>query len=328
MTKRKNATATTGVRRRLGRGLESLISTRVAVSRTPPHSPPPLPEASAEGGPGPTPPRRDGAILMVGTDQIRPNPRQPRQSFNDEALQSLAASIRSAGLMQPVVLRPDPSGDRDTYELVVGERRWRAAKLIGLQQLPAVIREIDDRTAGEWALVENIQREDLNPIERAEAFRRLIDEHGVTHQELAERVGLNRSSVSNLLRLNELDEFARGAVRSGRLGLGHAKALLSVGDLDARRRLAELAIRQSLSVRALERRVATLNGDGRRAARADGHRVARSSHEALARQIGEQLGTRVHIQPGKTKGSGRLVIEFYSLDQFDGLIQRMAIEVG
>ena len=157
---------------------------------------------------------------------------------------------------------------------------------------------------------------------------RLIDEHGVTHQELAERVGLNRSSVSNLLRLNELDEFARGAVRSGRLGLGHAKALLSVGDPAARRRLAELAIRQSLSIRALERRAARLNGDGHRAARADGHRAARSGHEALARQIGEQLGTRVHIQPGKTKGSGRLVIEFYSLDQFDGLIQRMGVEVG
>ncbi len=328
MTRRKNATGTTGVRRRLGRGLESLISTRVAVSRTPQHSPPPPPETSVDGDPNPTPSRRGEAILMVGTDQIRPNPRQPRQSFDDETLESLAASIRTAGLMQPVVLRPDPSGDLETYELVVGERRWRAAKLIGLRQLPAVIREVDDRTAGEWALVENIQREDLNPIERAEAFRRLIDEHGVTHQELAERVGLNRSSVSNLLRLNELDEFARGAVRSGRLGLGHAKALLSVGDPDARRRLAELAIRQSLSVRALEQRAARLNGDGHRAARADGQRAARSGHDALARQIGDQLGTRVHIQPGKTKGSGRLVIEFYSLDQFDGLIQRMGVEVG
>jgi ParB family chromosome partitioning protein len=256
---------------------------------------------------------------MIPSDEIHPNPNQPRKHFDEASLRSLAASIRSAGLMQPIVVRPSLAGG---FQLVVGERRWRAAQLIGLSPLPAIVRELDDQTATTWALIENVQREDLNPIERAEAFRQLIDEHGLTHQELADRVGVNRSSVTNFLRLLELDEASRAAVRDERLTVGHAKALLAITNLMQRCRLAEAAIRQAWSVRELERRVGQLSN--RAALSRTGQHAAMDPHlQDLQRQLGAHLGTKVTIQGGKKKGTGRLIIDFYGLDQFDGLMQRL-----
>jgi ParB family chromosome partitioning protein len=261
---------------------------------------------------------------MLASDQIRPNPHQPRQRFDDAALRELGASIRTAGLMQPIVVRPDSEGG---FELVVGERRWRAAQLVGLASLPAVVREVDDRTAAEWALIENIQREDLNPLERADAFRRLTEEHGMTHQQVADRVGLNRTTVTNLLRLHELDDFTKDAVRNGLLSPAHAKLLLAITNLDARRDLARLAIREDWSVRHLQRRTTSLAAAapprGRKAP------TAAAPHRAdLERRLSEHLGTKVHLRPGKQKGSGRLVIEFYSFDQFEGLMQKLGFDTG
>lgn len=317
-------------RRRLGRGLESLMTTRVPIEE-----PGPVVGAGSTAPAGPAPADRDldepaGRVIRIPLDRIRPGRDQPRQEFAEEALEALAASIRAAGVMQPIVVRPAGDGGPPRYEIVVGERRWRAAARIGLTSIPAVVREVDDRTAAEWALIENIQREDLNPIERAEAFRRLTDRHGLTHQELADRVGLNRSSVTNFLRLNELDDWIKEAIRRGRLTPGHAKVLLSVASPEARRTLAELAIRQSWAVRQLEQRVGHLAGPrpakggsgGAPPGRAGGAQV-----QGLARRIGEQLGTKVSIVEGRTKGSGRLVIEFYSLDQFDGLVARLGIRL-
>jgi ParB family chromosome partitioning protein len=259
---------------------------------------------------------------MLPTSQIRPNARQPRQQFDETGLRELGASIKTAGLMQPIVVRPDAAGE---FELVVGERRWRAAQLIGMARLPAVVREIDDRTAAEWALIENIQREDLNPLERADAFRRLTDEHGMTHRQVADRVGLDRSTVSNLLRLHELDSFTKDAVRNGLLTEGHGRALLVITNLEARQHLAKLAIREDWSVRKLQGRAASLMGPGK--PRPPTTPTAAAPHRAdLERRLSDHLGTRVQVLPGKQKGSGRLVIEFYSFDQFEGLMKRLGFK--
>ncbi len=312
MAVRKDASRSTPPnRRRLGRGLTSLISTPVPIKSAPPE-------------PAATPPSNDGPdvgdLRHVDIGQIRADPRQPRQRFDEAALDALAASIRTAGLMQPIVLRPLSAGG---FQIVVGERRWRAARKVGLAKVPAVIREIDDQTATEWALIENIQREDLNPMERAEAFRRLTDEFEMTHQELAERVGLNRSTITNFIRLLDLDDLTRDAVGRGRLGQAHARLLLGVTNLQVRRHLAELAIREDWSVRVLEKRIGTLTTAPTRpvkSAAAPAHRLD------IERQLSDHLGTRVRVHPGKKKGTGRLSIEFYTLDQFDGLMGRLGFK--
>jgi ParB family transcriptional regulator, chromosome partitioning protein len=367
------------VRRKLGRGLGSLISTPVKVdvpAKPPPHLPA-APTTLSDAGGGPsrvaTPPAaladresakqeipsRPSAIIDEGLHRLQvtsivPNPRQPRQHFNEAQLQTLANSIRISGVMQPIVVRPATSaasgsggtaaasGGTGRYELIAGERRWRAAQIAGLTHIPAVVRDVDDRTAAEFSLVENLQREDLNPIERAQAFQRLLREFHLTHAEIAERVGLDRSSISNHLRLLELSGGAMGALRDGRLTMGHAKALLAITNLQARDRLAADALRQEWSVRELERQARAV-ADGERAeSAADGKvgakaRGAKDSGGAkalmpahladLQKRLSEHLSTKVAIHPGRAKGSGKLVIDFYSIDQFEGLLRRMDFEM-
>jgi ParB family chromosome partitioning protein len=232
-------------------------------------------------------------------ERIVPNRRQPRTDFDQAALESLAASIKSAGLMQPVMVRPIASG----YELVAGERRWRAAKLIGLATIPAVVREVEDQVAAELALVENIQREDLNPMERAYALRRLADEFSLTHQEIADKVGLDRASVTNLLRLSELDRATADLVRSGKLTQGHAKALLGVADLGVRAQLAASTLAGEWSVRELERRVQQAAKGGRGTAQltsgaSPAELTARDANVAdLERQLGDaHCGERCEVR--------------------------------
>lgn len=311
-------------RRRLGRGLDSLISTPVQIEAKPGAASNPTVTIDQAEPTGAAPVHSGGGggtIQMIPIGQIHANPNQPRKHFDEAALQSLAASIRSAGLMQPVVVRPSLTVSGG-YELVVGERRWRAAQLVGLSPMPAIVQQLDDQTAMAWALIENVQREDLNPIERAEAFRQLIDGHGLTHQELAEQVGLNRSSVTNFLRLLELDETSQAALRTEQLTVGHAKALLALTNIIQRRRLAEAAIRQGWSVRTLEQRVSQLSKGSQ--AGVPTAPIAGNPHlQDLQRQLGEHLGTKVTIASGKKKGAGRLTIDFYSLDQFDGLMDRL-----
>jgi ParB family chromosome partitioning protein len=256
---------------------------------------------------------------MLSLDSVRPNPKQPRRDFDPEALERLAQSIRSAGLMQPIVVRPQDDGG---FILVAGERRWRAAQLIGLGELPAIVRDLDDRTAAQLALVENLQREDLNPIERAEAFRRLIDDFGLTHQDIAEHVGLDRSSVSNHLRLLELDQDTMDALRTGRLSMGHGRALLALANLTERAALGRQADRQGWSVRELERRI---RGRTRSTGPSSPSREdpRRAHMKDLERRLGEHLGTKVTLSAGRKKGSGTLTIAFYSLDEFEGLMERL-----
>jgi ParB family chromosome partitioning protein len=343
------------VRRKLGRGLGSLLSAPVQIEispqppghalrpgRTPTQSiSAPAHETlasqapSAEQALAETPEAGPG-VHLIPIVHLRANPRQPRRHFDDLALAALAESIKSAGVMQPIIVRPvdRSSGGQSggpAYELVAGERRWRAAQRAGLTRIPAIIRALDDKTAAEFALVENLQREDLNPLERAEAFARLIDEFGLTHQDIAEQVGLERSSISNHLRLLELDGAAQEAVRCGVLSLGHAKALLSIANKEARSATAARAIREAWSVRELERRAREQAGSA--AGVKSGGAIelkpvtAVGAHMAdLERRLAAHLGTKVHLRPGRAKGAGKLVIEFYSLDQFEGLMGVMQFE--
>ncbi len=328
MAIRKEASEPSG-RRRLGRGLSGLISTAVAIT-LPDREVPEQGVRVDEPATALPDVQRDtsapaAVILMIPIADIRANPRQPRQRFDDGALEALAASIRSAGLMQPIVVRPGLGGG---YQIVVGERRWRASQKLGLSEVPALVRELDDRTAMEWALIENIQREDLNAMERADAFKGLTDEHGLTHQEVADRVGLDRTSITNMLRLHELDDFCKDAVRNGHLSAAQAKALLSISNIEARQHLARLCLREGWSVRTLQARARSLQ-EPRQTQGAAGAVGApepaapRMHRKDLERRLSDHLGTRVGIVPGRKKGTGRLTIEFYSLDQFDGLMARL-----
>lgn len=319
--------------RKLGRGLSALLGTPVQIQAPSPAAIRPERLAAAsrdavvETRQDSVPVKDPGSegIRSIAVAQIVPNRRQPRQDFDEAALDSLARSIKSAGLMQPVVVRPLDSG----FELVAGERRWRAAKRIGLETIPAVIRDVDEQGAAELALIENIQREDLNAMERAIALRRLADDFSLTHQEIADKVGLDRTSVTNLLRLADLDSATASLVRLNLISQGHAKALLAIADPVGRSKLAQQVADEGWSVRELERRIQQLQrSSGMQREASEDHSpdevTARDANVAdLERQLAEYLGTKVAIQLGRKKGSGRLILDFYSLDQFDGLMQRM-----
>lgn len=270
-----------------------------------------------------------GDLREIPVEHIVPNPRQPRTDFDQASIDALAASIRQAGLMQPIMVRPTATG----YELVAGERRWRAAKLLGLRSIPAIVRQLDDEASAELALIENIHREDLNPMDRALALRRLSDDFALTHQQLADRVGLDRPTVTNLLRLSDLDPTTADMVRRGLISQSHGKALLAIDDLKLRTEMADRAAKGEWSVRELERRVQQSNAvNVLKDATYDPNTAEPSPRTAnvadLERKLGEHLGTKVALQLGRKKGSGRLILEFYSLDQFDGLMNRLGFQVG
>jgi ParB family chromosome partitioning protein len=318
---------------RLGRGLSALVGTApaVQVERAPTLSDT---DSSANNAPG---------VVMLPVGEVLPNPHQPRRSFDEEALAALAASIGRDGLMQPVVVRRVSGGGGDGgggggggYELVAGERRLRASRLAGLDRIPAIVREADDRSSAELALIENLQRADLNPVERARAFRALIDRHGLTQAEVGERMGMDRSSVANHLRLLDLDARVLALVEAGRLGLGHAKALLGVDDAGGRLALAELAAAESWSVRAVERAAAGEDGAdashpgvshapgaGARQSEHNEPSRARAVLDDMERRLSEHLGTRVTLRTDRKGQKGSVTIEFFSLDEFDGLLERL-----
>lgn len=304
-------------KRRLGMGLSGMIASPVEV-RPPTVAEPPTVDSGSQQPPD---------IAGLPLDEIRPNSRQPRHAAASSNLEPLVASIRSAGVMQPVVVRP--KGSDGLYELVAGERRWLAARQAGLSAVPAVIRDIDDRTAAEWAIIENVQREDLDAVERGDAFLALQNDFGLTHAEIAEQVGLSRTAVTNQIRLCDLDDGVRTLIRHGALSGGHGRSLLGVGDVDHRIAMARQAIEGEWSVRELERRVRAASGA---AVPSTSAKPASSSGRAhlddLERQLSEHLGTKVHIQTGRTRDRGRLVVEFYDLEQFDGLLARVGFKSG
>jgi len=248
----------------------------------------------------------------VAIDRIRANPRQPRTEFDENALAELAASIRTQGIIQPLLVRRLPDGE---YELVAGERRLRAAERAGLTHVPVFVRDISDRESLELALVENVQRDDLSPLEEATAYQRLMSEFGHTQEQIAERVGKSRPAVANSLRLLRLPDSIKQDLARGRLSAGHARVLLAIDDSDAQLRAAKQIQTRQMSVRDAEHLVS--------ARKAPARPVGRDPHRgALERELSTTLGTRVRILP-KGRG-GRIEIEFYSPEELQGLVGRIA----
>ncbi|MFN0131373.1 MAG: ParB/RepB/Spo0J family partition protein [Phycisphaerales bacterium] len=268
--------------------------------------------------------KHDGGIHQLATSSIVRSPFQPRREFGQNAIDTLSDSILRSGLMQPIIVRPGTSPG--TFELVAGERRWRAAGQAGLATVPAIVRELTDEQSAEWALVENVQREDLNPMERAAAFRLLMDRFGLTHAQVAERVGMDRTTVTNTTRLLELEEAIRLMIGAGRLSAGHGRALLMAPPGPSRIDLAQRASDEYWSVRRLERAAGEMaQGDGGGAAAGAVTPAAEAraaSREALEKGLGAHLGTKVSIATDRSGKRGRLVIEFYGLDHLDGLLSK------
>lgn len=281
-------------KRALGRGLDALLGVAPTVAS---------PQADI--------------LRVIPVDMIQRGRYQPRLTIRPEALQELADSIQAQGIVQPVVVRP-LEGDGERYELIAGERRWRAAQIAGLHELPAIVRSVPDRTVMSIALIENIQREQLNPLEEARALQRLLGEFGMTHQEVASAVGRSRAAVSNLLRLLELGETARALLEEGRLEMGHARALLAVPEPTQAGLAAQVADR-GMSVRATEKLVrdALAQKAAPPARKSPDPDVAR-----LETEIAERLGAPVSIRHGR-KGRGELVIRYSSLDELDGILTHL-----
>lgn len=277
-------------RKALGRGLKALI-----------------PEAEDQ----------EGQVRQIPIDQIDRNEEQPRKYFDEEHLDELRESIATHGVLEPIIVRPV----QGRYEVVVGERRWRAAQLAGLKSLPAVVRTLSDKETMEIALVENLQREDLNPLEEAEAYRRLMLDFGLTQEEVAARVGKKRSTVANRLRLLELEEEIRLEIEAGRLSAGHAKVLLGVADKAKRIELARKVISEGLSVRALEEAAKAGEEDERTRPRAAQRRAARVDPllQDVEDRLQQALGTKVRVVQRGNRG--RIEISFYSPDDMERLIE-------
>jgi ParB family chromosome partitioning protein len=300
---------------RLGRGLNALIGSEPAPATqtaTPRSAPKPAPAPSgppSEGGP---------AVRSIPVDRIEPNPFQPRQQFDDTGLAELSQSIKSDGVLQPITLRA--AGDK--YQLVAGERRWRAARMAGLKEIPALVRQATDNDMLVLALVENIQREDLNAIEKAQAYEALRKTLDLPIEHLARRIGQDRSTVSNYLRLLELDNAIQSLIRTGQLSMGHARAVLGAPE-EHRVRLAREAVEQDLSVRALERQVQFLRGAGgfpKKSAEPRPH------IKQMEQRFTQTLGVRTKIKEGPKGKSGRLVIYYRTLDDFDRICDRLDVE--
>jgi ParB family chromosome partitioning protein len=254
------------------------------------------------------------ALTTLPVARIRPGRYQPRTKMDQEALAELAASIKSQGLMQPVLVRPV---DRDRYELIAGERRWRASQMAGLQEIPALVREVADESALAMSLIENIQRENLNPMEEAAGLQRLVDEFRMTHEQAADAVGRSRSATTNLLRLLRLAKPVQGMVMEGVLEMGHARALLAlegVRQVEAAKRVAA----RGMSVRETEALVGKLQrGQTTRRSTPPDRDLAR-----LEEEVSSRLGTTVEIRPA-SKGRGRIIVQYSNLDHLDQLLKKL-----
>ncbi|MGE0850357.1 MAG: ParB/RepB/Spo0J family partition protein [Hyphomicrobiaceae bacterium] len=288
---------------RLGRGLASLIGepTPQAESRLPAH----------------------GEQRLVSIDQLHPNGRNPRKSFADAELTELADSIRSRGLLQPIIARLDR--ERGGYEIVAGERRWRAAQRIGLHDVPVIVRDLSDQEVAEFALIENVQRTDLNPIEEATGYSELIEKFGYTQEEVAEVIGKSRSHLANTLRLLRLPESVRALLQEGKLTAGHARALIGREDAEA---LARRIVEEDLNVREVEALVQDeARGGGTAKAGRRGGEEKDADSRAFEKDMSDSLGLKVEIKPGSGE-SGTLSIKYGNFDQLDYIRSRLVGRSG
>ena len=295
----------TAKKKRLGRGLDALLSK-------------PVTETAAVSGR-----REDGPLKEIPLDLLQRGRYQPRLDIRQDSLEELASSIKAQGVVQPIVARPiGKSGDSQRYEIVAGERRWRAAQMAGLETIPAVVRDLPDEAAIAMALIENIQREDLNPLEEARALDRLIREFDLTHGEAADAVGRSRASVSNLLRLLDLSDKVKPMLEARQLEMGHARALLSLGNPAQQLDAARQVIRKGLSVRETERLVKRLLSEAGGKVPAKKPASQSADIRRLEMEVSDKLGARVTLQHMQ-KGAGKLGISYNSLDELDGILKHI-----
>lgn len=278
-------------RRGLGRGLDALITS----------------ESSDDSG-----------VASVAIDSLEPNPLQPRSEWDDERLEELSASIREHGVIQPLIVTQGIG--RKPYQIVAGERRWRAAKMAGMQEVPVLIRDISSMQALEIALVENVQRADLNPIEEALAFRQLVSEFGLTQEKVAERVGKSRSAIANTLRLLDAPEEIRAAVLQGVISAGHARALLAAKNRDIQLALFKQVVDRGLNVRQTERLVAAQSSE-QPAPERPGRRELSPDERAVQVRLQQHLGTKVDFN--RDSDGGQIVIHYYSDEELNGILERI-----
>jgi ParB family chromosome partitioning protein len=302
----------TSKRKGLGRGLDALLG---GANRASPIGAEEAAVSSAtmpvvNAGP------RDGQMVDVPVEYLQRGKYQPRRDMHEDALQELAESIKLQGVMQPIVIRPI---DTNRYEIIAGERRWRACQLAGLDTIPAIIRDVPDEAAVAMALIENIQREDLNVVEEAVALKRLQDEFSLTHQEVADAVGKSRTAVSNILRLLNLCLEVRTMLERGDLEMGHARCLLSLSE-DQQRLLARQIVAKGLSVRQAEALVRNAQEEKQKEQKSAGR--ANADIEKLQEALSEHVGVPVLVQHG-AKGAGRLVLKYSSLDELDGILNHL-----
>jgi ParB family chromosome partitioning protein len=334
----------------LGRGLAALIPTSAPPAAQPAPaaaSPAPAvslvpPPAETETAPEAAPPSAgvpvhgvpasevptEGAVGVPGAqlrevsvDDVVPNPKQPRQVFDDEALEELTYSVREFGLLQPIVVRERPDGG---YELIMGERRLRAARAAGLETVPAIVRDTTDDALLRDALLENIHRVQLNPLEEAAAYQQLLEEFGATHEELASKIGRSRSQVTNTIRLMKLPVKVQTRVAAGVISAGHARALLGLADAEAQDALATRIVAEGMSVRATEEAVAMAAAE-QPAAKRRARKITAPGVEELGSRLSDMFETKVKIQIGRAKG--RIVVEFGSVDDLQRIIGVMAPEI-
>lgn len=304
---------------RLGKGLSALIGPRPAppasatdsVEQPPRHAPPaaavhPTPAAGL-------------SVEKIDPARISHNPNQPRQTFDETSLAELADSIRANGVIQPILVRPRPGGN---FELVAGERRLRAAIQAGLSAIPAIVREISDQESVEMAIVENIQREDLGPLERAAAYEKYLATFHCPVEQLAKRLGESRANVTNYIRLLRLPVEIRDAIQRGELGMGQARAIAGMADPQKQRALAQLAIRRNMSVRQVE--ALAKNDEYLAPPTAEPRRPESRQASNVEQSLSREIGLPVRLVMGKKKNTGRVIIEFRSLDEFDRISERLA----
>lgn len=297
------------MKKALGKGLSSLIPDHYRVN---------TPARGERGSASGSAATVEGFELIPITD-IAPNPDQPRENFSPEAIEELAVSIREKGILQPVIVKRRVGAEGPHFELICGERRLKAALLSGLEKVPAIVKEVAQNDLLEWALVENIQREDLNPLEEARAFERLVTERGLSQDDVAKRIGKSRVAVTNTLRLLRLPDEVLGHVREGRLSVGHARALLGLFTAEQQIQMARRTLKENLSVRQVEEFVSR-SGRKRRARAA---RLLTPEVADLEARLSRLLGTEVRIFSSKRSGRGRIIIHYFSLDDLDRILQQV-----
>lgn len=296
---------------RLGKGLSAIIAPRAHAS----------PKRHDAVGREPGSP--DGQFIReISVARITPNPNQPRTRFSDADLAGLAESIKANGVLQPILVRP---GGQGSFELIAGERRLRAARLAGLDQIPAIVRSMSDAASLEVALIENLQREDLGPLERATAYQQFIDNFNVTADQLARKLSLSRANITNYLRLLKLRSEIREMIDAGDLGMGHARAIAGVNDPQRQLALARKTVRRNLSVRQVEQLAAA---DPEPTVDTPTEEIAATAHlNDVAQALTRATGLKVTLHAGKRKNSGRVVLHYSKLEEFDAIAKRLGAEM-